>query len=145
MFTVDTNVLVYAANQSCPEHARCRHLVQEWRHQSGAWYVTWKVLYEFLRIVTHPRVLTRPFTTQQGMAFVTAILASRSVGVLRETDRHLQVVQEIVDGTPLLSGNLFHDLHTAALMREHGIARIYTRDTDFHKFGFLDVLDPLQV
>lgn len=26
---------------------------------------------------------------------------------------------------------------------EHGIRRIYTRDTDFHRFPFLDVIDPL--
>jgi len=30
------------------------------------------------------------------------------------------------------------------LMKEHGVKTIYTRDTDFHKFPFLDVIDPLQ-
>lgn len=28
-------------------------------------------------------------------------------------------------------------------MRKHGVRRIYTRDTDFHRFGFLEPLDPL--
>jgi predicted nucleic acid-binding protein len=28
-------------------------------------------------------------------------------------------------------------------MREHGIRRLYTRDTDFHRFPFIEVLDPL--
>jgi predicted nucleic acid-binding protein len=42
-----------------------------------------------------------------------------------------------------LRGNLLHDAHTAILMREHGIRRIYTRDADFHRFRFLEVLDPL--
>ncbi len=36
-----------------------------------------------------------------------------------------------------------HDLHTAALMREHGISRICTRDYDFHRFPFISVFDPL--
>ena len=27
-------------------------------------------------------------------------------------------------------------------MREHGIRRIYTRDVDFHRFPFLEVVDP---
>jgi CubicO group peptidase (beta-lactamase class C family) len=31
---------------------------------------------------------------------------------------------------------------TAVLMREHGIRRIYTRDTDFHRFPFLEPIDP---
>jgi len=36
------------------------------------------------------------------------------------------------------------DTHTAVLMREHGIARICTRDTDFNQFPFLEVIDPLR-
>jgi hypothetical protein len=34
--------------------------------------------------------------------------------------------------------------HTAILMREHGIGRICTRDTDFNQFPFLEVIDPLR-
>ncbi len=45
---------------------------------------------------------------------------------------------------PHLAGNLIHDMHTAILMREHGIRRICTRDMDFHRFAFLEVIDPLQ-
>jgi hypothetical protein len=37
----------------------------------------------------------------------------------------------------------FHDAHTAILMREHGIRRIVTRDTDYHRFGFLEPIDPM--
>lgn len=36
-----------------------------------------------------------------------------------------------------------HDAHTAILMREHGIRRIYTRDTAFHRFPFLEPIDPV--
>ncbi len=43
---------------------------------------------------------------------------------------------------PHLSGNLMHDAHTAVLMREHGVQRIYTRDTDFHRFPFVEPIDP---
>lgn len=35
-----------------------------------------------------------------------------------------------------------HVAHTAVLMREHGIERIFTRDTDFHRFPFLETVDP---
>ena len=33
--------------------------------------------------------------------------------------------------------------HIAALMIEHGISRIYTRDTAFHRFPGIEVIDPL--
>jgi len=45
---------------------------------------------------------------------------------------------------PHLAGNLFHDAHTAILMREHGVARICTRDADFNQFPFLEVIDPVR-
>ena len=54
MFVVDTNVLLYAADESSPFHRRCRKLLESWRKQASAWYVTWGICYEFLRVATHP-------------------------------------------------------------------------------------------
>ena len=45
---------------------------------------------------------------------------------------------------PHLAGNIVHDTHTAVLMREHGIKQVCTRDTDFHQFAFLEIIDPLR-
>lgn len=42
------------------------------------------------------------------------------------------------------SGNLFFDVRTAVLMREHGVRRIYTTDTDFLQFDDLEVVNPLR-
>jgi predicted nucleic acid-binding protein len=44
---------------------------------------------------------------------------------------------------PHLRGRLLHDAETAILMREHGIRRIYTRDTHFHRFPSVEPIDPL--
>lgn len=144
MFVVDTNVLVYAADGDAPEHGACRSALEGWRLGRTPWYLTWGIVYEFLRIVTHPRVLRRPFDTADALSFLDAVFASPSVSILTETARHLEVLTEISDEVALLAGNLYHDAHTAALMRENGIRSIVTRDTDFHRFGFLEVLDPLQ-
>ena len=70
MFVPDTSVLVYAVDEDSPFHTRCRGLLETWRIQSSPWYLTWGILYEFLRVT-------------------------------------------------------------------------YTRDTDFHRFPFLETLDPL--
>ena len=51
-----------------------------------------------------------------------------------------RTLEELTD----ISGNLFHDLHTTVLMRKHGVSRICTRDTDFHRFPFVTVIDPLR-
>jgi toxin-antitoxin system PIN domain toxin len=144
VFVVDTNVLIYAADEDAPAHGRCRARLEEWRRQSAAWYMTWSIVYEFLRVSTHPKVLRIPWTVAKAWTFIEAVLAAPGVSVLVETERHSQVAEEVLHDTPHLSGNLLHDTHTAVLMREHGIRRIYTRDTDFHRFSFLEVLDPLR-
>jgi toxin-antitoxin system PIN domain toxin len=143
MHVVDTNVLVYAVNSASEEHARCRDLVDSWRARPDPWGTTWGVIYEFLRVVTHPRVLPKPLTTKSAWSFVEALLESGSFRVLAETERHAEFTARTLAEVPLLAGNILHDTHTAVVMREHGIRRLYTRDTGFHRFPFLEVIDPL--
>jgi hypothetical protein len=40
-------------------------------------------------------------------------------------------------------GNLVPDAHLAAILRQHGVKKLYSHDRDFLKFGFLDIRDPL--
>ena len=146
MFVVDTNVLVYAANADSGMHGSCKKSLEGWRRQQGAWYLTWSIVYEFLRLVTHPKVLRKPWTAQCAWKFVEVLIASPGLDVLREGERHEGVLKDLFQNIPYLSENLLHDAHTAALMQEHGIRRIYTRNTDFHhRFPFLDVIDPFQI
>ena len=143
MFVVDTNVLIYAADRAAPEHARCRDLLERWRHRRGAWYLTWGVCYEFLRVVTHPRVLRRPWTSLAAREFLDAVMSAPGLAMLLPTERHASVLDEVGREVPGIAGNLWHDAETAVLMREHGIRRICTRDTDFHRFPFIEPIDPI--
>ena len=142
MFVVDTNILVYASDEDSQYHRQCYEFTEEWRRQTSAWYVTWGILYEFLRVSTHPRVFRKPWSVGKAWGFVEAMLSSPALGILVPGNRHAEVASEVIKSMPAMSGNLLHDAQTAILMREHGIARIYTRDTDFHRFSFLDPIDP---
>ena len=144
MVVVDTNVLIYAADQDSPYHVACRDWIERQRGRADAWYSTWSILYEFLRVTTHPRVMRRPWVAAAAWDFVAALLASPSLSVLVPTQRHSDVAAQVIREIPHLAGNLLHDAHTAILMREHGIRRVCSRDTDFHRFPFLEVIDPVQ-
>lgn len=142
MFVVDTNILVYASNQDAPPHAACRAWLEDQRKSADAWFLTWGIVYEFVRVITHPRVLTTPWSGPEAWAFIQALLAAPGLEVLVETDRHAELVEALLEDMPHVTGNLWHDAHTAVLMREHGVRRIATHDTDFHRFTFLEPFDP---
>jgi toxin-antitoxin system PIN domain toxin len=139
---VDTNIFVYAADAGSQWHVKSRDWIEQRRGSPDAWYVTWPILYEFMRVTTHPRVMRRPWTVAGAWAFVSALLASPGLGVLTATERHADVAAQVIAELPWLAGNLIHDAHTAILMREHGIGKICTRDADFRRFAFLEVVEP---
>jgi toxin-antitoxin system PIN domain toxin len=144
VFVVDTNVLLYAADEDSEFHPVCHRLIDESRFQAAPFFVTWNICYEFLRVSTHPKVFRRPWSAGSAWAFLEALLAAPGLNVLTPTNRHAAVLAQTLSEMPELRGNLAHDLHTAVLMRENGISRICTRDTDFHRFPFLTVVDPLR-
>ena len=106
-------------------------------------FVTWSICYEFLRVTTHVRAPVTPWTLPEARAYIEALLSSPGFEVLVATPRHAAVLARTLSELPDLRGNVMHDVHTAVLMREHGINRICTRDADFHRFPFLKVVDPL--
>lgn len=142
-FLVDTNILAYAVNRDCAEHPAAVEAIEGWLSASVPWAVTWGIAYEFLRLVTHPRVFRRPLTAAQAVEFLDPLFASDLVSVLCATERHEALLRLTVRELGHPTGNLFHDLHTAVLMREHGVSEIMTADTDFRKFSFLTVTNPV--
>jgi toxin-antitoxin system PIN domain toxin len=143
VFLVDTNLLVYAADADSPFHRRAVAWLGRQRPRPDAWYVSWPIIFEFQRVTTHPRGMPRPWSIEKAWSFVSGLLASPGLSVLVPTGRHPQVAAAVFAELPFLAGNILHDAHTAVLMREHGIRRICTRDTNFHRFPFLEVVDPL--
>ena len=100
--------------------------------------------YEFVRVVTQPAVIEVPWTSQNALKFLGDLLDTDGFFMLTESDRHLEVWSQTLEELPETRGSIMHDVHTAVLMREHGISRICTRDTDFYRFPFLTVVDPLR-
>lgn len=144
MFVVDTNILVYAANLDAPEHSICKARLEQARSGTEPWFITWGIVYEFLRITTHPKVFPRPWSTPRSLSFITALTKSPSCSILAATDRHAAVLDETLKASPGVTGNRMFDLHTVVLMKEHGVKRILSRDSDFLGFPGIILDNPLQ-
>ncbi|MCJ7501913.1 MAG: PIN domain-containing protein [Acidobacteriia bacterium] len=141
MRAVDTNILVYADREEAPHHLIALRLLRSLATGSEPWVLPWPCIYEFLRVVTHPRVFFPPTPIQEAWAGIEMLLESPSVVLISEGKRHRQVVNELLR-TSSLSGNLLHDAHIAALLLEHGVAEILTADDDFRRFPGLKVTNP---
>ncbi|MDE2849767.1 MAG: PIN domain-containing protein [Acidobacteriota bacterium] len=133
MIAVDTNILVYAHDPGSPLHkAACGHL----EALSGAlfnWSLPAPCLVEFLRLATHPKVFTRPYTADEASANVERILASPSLTLLRPGPHYAQLLLEAIREVNAV-GNLVFDAQIVALCREHGVSRLLTHDRDFDRF-----------
>lgn len=141
MLLVDTNILLNAINSESPDHAGCVTAVENLVNGSEDWMLTWPVVYEFVRVATHPRVFEQPLTFDTATAYLNAWVSSDRCTVIGETAEHFQVLTELSEQTGRLAGNLLHDYHIAVLMFEHGIKEILTLDSDFRTFGWITIRD----
>lgn len=144
MRAVDTNVLVYAEIRSGPHHRIARALLEELAEGSDPWALPWPCVYEFLRVVTHPRVLHPPVPVDLALRDIDRVLSSPSLHLLHETPRHRRFLDHVVSSSGA-SGNLVHDAHIAALCLEHDVSEIITGDRDFARFPGLTVHNPFDV
>jgi uncharacterized protein len=141
---IDTNILLYAANRDAEEHSAALGFLYETTNSSGPWFLTEGILYEFFRVSTHARVFERPLTWTEAFRFIKPFLASHRFDILVAGQNHWTILEKILGELMGPSGNLFFDIRTVALMREHGVREIYTADTDFLQFKDIRTINPLK-
>lgn len=138
MRAFDTNVLVFAEIRASRFHETARQLLTE---GASPWALPWPCVYEFLRVVTHPRIYYPPVPVPRALADLRHILASPTLILLSETERHNGIFQQVIEAAGA-AGNLIHDAHIAALCFEHGVSELVTGDRDFLRFSDLRVPNP---
>ena len=141
MRALDTNVLVFAEITSSPFHDRAVAVLKEAAEGIAPWALPWPCVYEFLRVVTHPRVYHPPVPLERARSDLRRILDSPSLRLLAETERHREILDRVVEASGA-TGNLVHDAHIAALCLEHGVSELVTGDRDFLRFPGLRVVNP---
>lgn len=142
MNSLDTNVLVYAANASCPEHEAALALVEKMLANPSDWILADQVLWEFYKALRHPRILEKPRTASQAAAHVRFLRETSGVAFCAY-DPHC--FPEII---ARLESKQFpyqrtHDVVLGATLRANGVKVFYTRNTkDFADAGFTRLIDP---
>jgi predicted nucleic acid-binding protein len=141
--SIDTNILLYAANEDCPEQAVCRALLENAVKDPEKWIIADQVYLELYRALRNPRILRKPRKAAEAVAHIRQL--RDELGFL-----HCGYATEC---WPLLLDRLgvgdfpyqrTHDAVLSETLLRHGVQTFYTRNTkDFMDSGFSQVINPV--
>src|SRR5262245_38172159 len=143
VIALDTSVLAFGVNRYAPEHRRAVELVEDLVNGDAAWDLPWTVVYELLKLVSHPHAVARPLKTSDAWAFLGQVVASPSVHMLAPTERHGDALVEVLPSMGAESG-VPAGLGTAVLLREHGVRELLSAARSMRRYSSLAVRDPLR-
>lgn len=143
MKVTDANLLLYAYNESAPQHETAKNWLEERLSSPEIFGLSWQIITAFLRISTNPKSFPLPFTLSEAIEIVEDWLAQPQVKILLPTENHWIIFSNlIIEGQT--NGAMMMDAHLAALTIEHG-AVLATTDRDFARFSKLKTINPLTV
>lgn len=141
MIAVDTNILVYAHREDSSWHDAALTRITELAEGRSAWAIPWPCIHEFLAVVTHPRIYSRPTPLANVTDQVEAWFESPSLVLLAETEGYWPELRSVLE-QGRISGLQVHDARVAAICQDHGVPELWTADRDFGRFPTLNVRNP---
>ena len=141
MIVPDVNLLVYAHNDGAQYHGSAKRWWEELVNGSERVGVPWIVSAGFVRLMTHPSVLTHPATPSQAVDFVLGWFGFPQVIPINPGAGHLTHFRQNLVAAGV-GANLVTDAHIAAVAMEYQ-AEVHSNDTDFSRFPGLRWRNPL--
>lgn len=141
MLSIDTNILLYAHNRDCPEHAAARAFIDDCAARSDI-AICELVLVELYQLLRNPAVLSRPLSAPAAAGVCLAWRNNPRWAVL-ESAPVMDSVWAIAQ-RPDIARRFVFDARIALTLRHHGVTDFATRNiTDFQAFGFARLINPI--
>lgn len=141
MIVPDVNLLLYAYNDGSPFHDSARRWWEDLINGGERVGVPWVVATGFVRLMTHPKVLTRPAAPRQAVDFVREWFRFPHVSPINPGTDHITHLRRNLDAAGV-GANLVTDAHIASLAMEYQ-AEVHSNDTDFSRFPGLLWRNPI--
>jgi uncharacterized protein len=138
---VDTNLLLYAANHSAPEHREARDWLDARLSGTARVGLPWPSLLAFVRLASNPLVMRQPVPVATAWGQVQQWLTAGPAWVPQPTAKHADILGSLCEPSWMTS-RLVPDADLAALAIDHGLTLCST-DGDFARFDGLDWENPL--
>ena len=137
----DVNVLVYAHRVDSTSHTACRRWLETLINGPEAYGYCELVLGGFVRVVTHPRIFSRPSSISDALAFAEQLREQPTAIAVGAGPRHWSIFRDLCTAAAT-RGNLVADAYLAAIAIESGCEWI-TTNGDFTRFQGLRTRSPL--
>ena len=141
MILIDSNVIVYAHRTEAAGHEAYRRWLEACVGSEAAFGVSDRVLGEFLRVVTHPRIFKVPTPLAEAIHVVAELRAQPNCVLLTPGPRHWEIFLRLCHSVEA-RGSLVADAYLAALAIETGSEWI-TTDRGYSRFPGLRWRHPL--
>ena len=143
MKSLDTNLLLYAADEDCLEHAAAIELLNEALESPEDWMLADQVLFEFYFCLRHPRVFAKPLSAAEAVKRVAFLRDEAGFSFCCHELRSWQTIRTGL-AKQSFPRRKTYDLVLAVTLRSNGINTFYTRNTaDFRDAGFEAVINPI--
>ena len=138
MIAIDTNIMVYAHCENSPFHKKALLKLKALSEGSELWAVPVFFFVEFVRVVTHPKLLNPPTSIEAALTVINQIKTSPSLRVLYPQARFCELFEDLCRNARV-RGNLAFDAQIVAVMIENGVDTLLSEDRDFCRFSLIRV------
>jgi len=139
---LDTNILIYAADESSSFFERSRNLLKRGLAGEVEICISMQNLSEFFAIITDPKRVDNPRTQAEALVEIKKYLRSQRIRKIYQGPAMSRVMLDLMERYQVKKQDIF-DLQLVATMLSNRVKRIYTfnRD-DFLRFTEIEVMEP---
>ena len=134
---LDTNILVYLANEDSPFHNKVVKKFQGLAGKCELW-ISRQILREYMVVMTRPGIVEKPLSSKQA-----AEDAERWESIFQVADETEDVTKTLVDLVKShdIKGKSIHDTNIVATMMKNQVSALFTLNTDdFKKFKAIQLI-----
>lgn len=141
MIVPDTNLLIYAHDETSPHHVESRAWWESALSGSEPVGIVWVVVLAFTRLLTHPHLSRNPLSVSEVREMVEQWIGCPCVRLLGLSEQGLPRFFDLLEAADG-GGNLSTDALIALHAMEHS-ATVFSNDRDFDRFPGVKRVNPL--
>jgi predicted nucleic acid-binding protein len=124
-------------------HKASKLALDQLRNSKNQWAIAWPSVYEFINVVTHPKIYTPASTMDEALRAIESWTAAGNLLFLHESSDFMPSLKRLLLESQI-RGPKVHDARIAAICLHHGVRELWTADRDFSAFPKLKTRNPLK-